>query len=176
MRYQPIPPELFVEHRRRFAEQLPPGALCVIHANDVAHTNGDGTRSFIQNSNLFWLTGIDQEETILLLYPDSPAPEFREVLFIRQTNAHLAIWEGPKLSRENATEISGIQQVKWTTAFEGLLKKFMTEIETVFLLSEHHPNGSLDLETRNQRFAGWCRRSFPCISITMQLPSSIHCA
>jgi Xaa-Pro aminopeptidase len=161
MRYDPIPSALFIENRKRFAEQLLPGALCILHSNDVAQTNGDGTRSFIQNSNLFWLTGIDQEETILLFFPDSPVSQRRTVLFIRKTSASLAIWEGNKLTKDEATEISGIAHVYWTISFESVLKRAMVETSMVFLCVDHHPGRTLGPLGKNHRFAQWCRTEYP---------------
>jgi Xaa-Pro aminopeptidase len=161
MRYHPIPSALFIGNRRRFIETLPPGAFCVIHSNDVQPTNADGTRSFIQNSNLFWLTGIDQEETILLLFPDCPVPERREILFIRQTNEHIAIWEGNKLSKEIASEISGISRIQWTSSFDGIFKKCMSEASQVFLSLDQHAGKPPGPEGLSHRFANTCRKDYP---------------
>jgi len=161
MRYQPIPAELFIENRKRFERQLPPGALCVVHSNDVQQTNADGTRSFIQNSNLFWLTGIDQEETILILFPDSPSTQRREVLFIRKTDAQIATWEGSKLSKEQTRQLSGVEHVRWTSSFEDVLKRVMADATQVFLCLDHHPGRTLGPQNKNHRFALWCRKEFP---------------
>ncbi len=161
MRHQPIPSSLFIANRRRFIEKLPPGAFAVFHSNDLSQTNADGTRAFVQNSNLFWLTGIDQEETILVLYPDSPIPERREMLFIRQTNEHTVIWEGNKLTKDEATLISGIEQVHWVPSFESLFKKLMAETDVVFLSTDQHPGRSLGPVSRNHRFVYWCKEEFP---------------
>lgn len=161
MRYQPIPSALFTENRRRFIEKLSPGALCVLQSNDIPQTNADGTRAFVQNSNLFWLTGIDQEETVLVLYPDSHLPERRMMLFVRQTSEHTAIWEGNKLSKEEAFAVSGIEQVHWTGSFESYFKKLMSETDLVFLSTDHHPGRNLGPHGRNHRFVNWCKEEFP---------------
>ena len=161
MRYQPIASKLFEENRRRFAAQLPPDALCIIHSNDVIQTNADGTCSFVQNSDLFWLTGIDQEETILIFFPDSSSEQRREVLFIRKTDAHTAIWEGNKLRRDEATALSGIRHVHWTSAFEGILKRVMAETSEVFLCVNQHPGRISGPQNQNHRWALWCRNAYP---------------
>ena len=161
MRYQAIPSTLFTENRHRFIEKLPPGALCILQSNDIPQTNADGTRAFVQNSNLFWLTGIDQEETILVLYPDSPLSERRVMLFIRQTNEHTAIWEGNKLTKDAATGVSGIEHIHWTSSFEPAFKKLMSETDLVFLSIDHHPGRSFGPFARNHRFVHWCKEEFP---------------
>ena len=96
MRYLPIDNILFIENRKKFTAQLPPGAVAIFHSNDIMPTNADGVRPFIQDSYLFWLTGIDQEESICVLFPDSPEKKQREMLFLKQTSEHIAIWEGHK--------------------------------------------------------------------------------
>lgn len=161
MRYQPIPSTLFVENRKRFTASLPPGSACMIHSNDVPQTNADGTRRFVQNSSLFWLTGIDQEETILILFPDAPATERREMLFVRPTNAHLAIWEGEKLTREDATEISGIDHVHWASSFDAMFRKVMSEAGQIWLFADHHPGRQHGPLSRNHRFALSCKEEYP---------------
>ncbi|MGB3587567.1 MAG: aminopeptidase P N-terminal domain-containing protein, partial [Tunicatimonas sp.] len=94
MKYHPVNSALFVENRRRLLAQLKPHSLVVLNSNDIMPTNADGTMKFVQNSDLFYLTGIDQEESVLLLFPDFPDESFREILFIRETNEEIAIWEG----------------------------------------------------------------------------------
>src|SRR2546423_12770744 len=113
----PVDPALFVTNRRRLAERLMSSSLAVVNANDVMPTSADGTMGFHQNADLYYLTGINQEETILLLAPDAFDEKLREVLFIRQPNEHLAIWEGHKLSKKEATAASGGKNVKWLHEF-----------------------------------------------------------
>ena len=113
MKYVKTNPELFITNRERLKKLLVPGALVVVNSNDIMPTNADGTMGHQQNSDLYYLTGINQEETILLLCPDHPNPAFREILFLRETNELLTIWEGHKYSREEAAAISGISCVRW---------------------------------------------------------------
>lgn len=161
MRYRPAPAEFFVENRRRLAALLPPGALVIVHANDVMPTNADGTLGFTQNSDLYYLSGIDQEETVLMLFPDAPDPKHREILLVRETTEQIAIWEGVKLSQEEARARSGIQKVVWTSEFESLFRQLMCQAAVVFLNGNEHPRAVLAVESRELRFARRCRHEYP---------------
>src|SRR5919112_2350244 len=100
MRYLPIGKELFIQNRQNLAKLLPAYAMAIFHANDIMPTNADGTMGFRQNNDLFYLSGIDQEESILLMFPDSQEPKHREILFLRETSELIAIWEGHKYTKE----------------------------------------------------------------------------
>ena len=113
MKYDKLPTELFVDNRKRFTAALKPNSIAIFHSNDEHPWNGDATFHFKQNSDLFWLSGIDQEDTYLLLYPDCAIPEMREVLFIKRTNETMIIWNGHKLTQAQAREVSGIQSIFW---------------------------------------------------------------
>src|SRR6187200_104616 len=102
MKYLPIGKELFIENRRKFVKELNPGSIAIFNSNDIMPTNADGSMPFRQNNDLFYLTGIDQEETMLLVFPDAKEENNREILFIKETNEHIAIWEGKKLTKEEA--------------------------------------------------------------------------
>src|SRR5688572_11773311 len=117
MRYDKIKPDLFINNRKNLVKNLKKNSVAVVNANDVMPTNSDGTMRFRQNSDLFYLTGVDQEETILVICPDFPEAKYREVLFLRETNETIATWEGHKLTKEEATELTGIQTVMWTSEF-----------------------------------------------------------
>lgn len=138
-----------------------PSSIAILHANDLMPSNADGTRSFIQNADLFYLSGIDQEETILLLFPEAPEPQFREVLFIRETNDELVTWQGPQLSREEASALSGITAVKWTKDFESVFRSLSLEAEHIFLNTNEHVRAQPVVETRDMRFIRWCKQHFP---------------
>src|SRR3954464_1814669 len=125
MRYENIGSELFISNRKRLVEELKDNSIVVINANDVMPTNSDGTLRFRQNSDLFYLTGVDQEETILAICPDFPDKKYREVLFLRETNEHIATWEGHKLTKEEARELTGIETVLWTSEFPKLFNTMM---------------------------------------------------
>ena len=161
MRYAPIDPQLFVANRANLKRLLPPNSLAIINANDILPTNADGMLPLRQNSDLFYLTGIQQEESVLLLYPDAHEEKYREVLFVRQPNALMETWEGHKLTKDEAHEISGAARVEWLTEFSGLLRRLMCECEHVFLNSNEHKRASILVETRDARFARELREQYP---------------
>ena len=113
MRYQSLPSTVFKKNRKEFAKEMLPNSIALLASNDIQVTNADDSMGFAQNNDLFYLSGIDQEETILLLYPDAYKAENKEVLFIKETNEQIKIWEGDKLTKEQATAISGINRVEW---------------------------------------------------------------
>jgi Xaa-Pro aminopeptidase len=133
MRYSQINPNLFIDNRKRFAAQMQPGSCAIFHSNDLMPRNGDAYHNWKQNSDLFYLTGVDQEETVLFLFPDCPNPKFREVLFIRQTNEHIAVWEGKKLNQEEAKEATGVDNVQWYHNYESALHPFVLMSESIYL-------------------------------------------
>lgn len=157
----PLPSALFTLNRDRLTQYLLPHALVVLNANDVMPTNADGTMDHFQNADLYYLTGIHQEETILLLAPDAFDPNHREILFVRQPNEHLAIWEGRKLAKEQATNVSGINNVKWLSDFPVIFRQLMCEMENVYLNTNEHPRADIDVETRDARFVRECQQRYP---------------
>ncbi len=161
MRYAPIDPQLFVENRTRLKQLLPPRSLAVVNANDILPSNADGTLGYVQNADLFYLTGIDQEETILLLFPDAHDEKLREILFLREPNETLATWEGHKLTKEVARKRTGIKEVRWLTEFPMVFRGLMCEAEQAFLNSNEHKRASAEVETRDERFVQRVRRQFP---------------
>ena len=161
MRYSPIPNSLFINNRKRFVKELQPGSLALFNSNDIMPTSADGTMSFIQQTDIFWLSGIDQEESILLIFPDSKLPEHREILFVKETSEQIAIWEGEKLTKKKATEVSGIQTVYWLSMFKTIFHQLMCECEQVFLNSNEHLRLYAETETRDARFVKWCQEKYP---------------
>ncbi len=161
MRYDSVDPEFFVRNRANLLEKLQPNTLVVIHANDIMPTNADGTMIFRQNNDLFYLTGVDQEETVLVLCPDAANEADREILFVRETSEHIAIWEGDKLTKEQATAVSGIKNVRWVATFDDVLKTLAPQMETLSLHSNEHPRAHPVVETRNRRFIRECQERFP---------------
>jgi len=136
-------------------------SLAVINANDVPPTNADGTLALRQNSDLFYLTGIEQEETILLLYPDADEEEHREVLFLREPSEALAIWEGRKLTQAEARRISGVQTVLGLSEFRGLFHRLMCECDHAYLNTNEHKRAVIEVETRDARFFQDCLARYP---------------
>ena len=161
MRYSPIPNSLFINNRKRFVKELKPGSLAVFNSNDVMPTSADGTMPFKQNTDIFWLSGIDQEESILLICPDSKVPEHREILFVKETNEHIAIWEGAKLNKAQATEVSGVKTVYWTSQFKTVLHQLMCESEQVYLNTNEHLRATVEVETRDARFVKRYKDQYP---------------
>jgi Xaa-Pro aminopeptidase len=163
MRYKQINKSLYINNRKRLTAELKPGSLAVFNANDIMPTNADGTMRFRQNSDLFYLTGVDQEETVLLLFPDHPDKKFREVLFLRETSELIATWEGHKLTKEEAKTLSGIETILWTTDFNRLLNTALTMggAEFIYLNTNEHYRADVSVESRDSRFIRWCKEKYP---------------
>ena len=161
MRYQSIDPKFFVTNRSNLSRLLPPNALAAVNANDILPTNADGTLRLRQSSDLFYLTGVDQEESILLLYPDAHDEKFREILFLRETSDLIAIWEGHKLTKEEARKRTGIQRIEWLSDFRPIFHRLMCEAEHVYLNSNEHKRAAIEVETREARFVEDTMRRYP---------------
>lgn len=161
MKYLPINNSLFIENRQRLAQLLKPKSIAIFNSNDPMPTNADGTMGFQQNSDLFYLSGIDQEESILLLFPDSPNPAHREVLFLRETSELIAIWEGYKYTKEHAREVSGVQSIYWMSQFEAVLTTLVFEAEHIYLNSNEHIRNHSVVQTRDAKFILWAKEHFP---------------
>lgn len=161
MRYQPIDPKLFIENREKLTRLLLPNSLAIVNANDVLPTNADGTFALQPNSDLFYLTGVEQEESLLLLYPDAHEENMREILFLRETSELLAIWEGHKLTKDEARAVSGIKRVEWLSEFRPLFHRLMCECEHVYLNTNEHKRAVIEVETREARFVRDAQRRYP---------------
>lgn len=162
MKYLPIGKELFEYNRKRIKPLLnKEGAIAILNSNDIMPTNADGTMPFKQNSDIFYLSGIDQEESILVLFPGHPDENLREILFIKETNEHIAIWEGHKYTKEEATQTSGIKTVYWLSQFESIFTTLMAQAKYVYLNSNEHIRAVVEVETRDARFVKWCKEKFP---------------
>jgi Xaa-Pro aminopeptidase len=160
MRYRPINPQLFINNRARLAKHLLTNSLVVVNANDILPTNADGSLLLRQSSDLFYLSGIDQEETILLVYPDAHEENMREILFVRETSELLATWEGHKLTKEGACKVSGIKRVEWLSEFRPLFHRLMCECDHVYLNSNEHKRAVIEVETREARFVRDTQRRY----------------
>ena len=161
MRYEPISNELFIQNRENLAKRMKPRSVAVVHANDIMPTNADGTMKFTQNSNLFYLSGVDQEESIVLIAPDFPDEKMREILFLRETNEEIAVWEGHKLTKDEGTRTSGIDNIRWTKEFDKLFYTILAECDHVYLDSNEHIRNASEVETRNGRFVRECKDKYP---------------
>ncbi len=161
MKYDLIDSALFITNRQRLYKLLKDKSMVVLNSNDIMPTNADGTMNFMQNSDLFYLSGIDQEETILVLFPNHPDPKFREVLFVRETNDHIAVWEGAKLTKEQARAVSGIARIYWTHQFESIFKLMVFEAEYVYLNQNEHTRNDSSTQTRETRFVSQFKERYP---------------
>ena len=161
MKAVPLPSALFTLNRERLVKKFLPRSLAVLNANDIMPTNADGSMGHLQNADLFYLTGIHQEETILLLAPDAFDPHHREILFLREPSEPLKIWEGHKLTKEQAAKISGIKNVKWLSEFPVIFRQVICELENVFLNSNEHQRADATVETRDTRFVRDVQKNFP---------------
>jgi len=161
MKYQPIDKNLFIKNRQKFVHNLKPSSIALFKSNDIFPTNADGVMPFRQNNDLFYLSGIDQENSTLLLFPDAPDPKYREILFIQETNEHIAIWEGQKLNKKQAEEISGIATIYWNTDFESVLNILIFEAHNIYLNSNEHTRRENQVITQEMRFSNWCKTQFP---------------
>ena len=159
MKYNSLNKDIFNKNRALFSQKFEKNSLAIFNSNDIMPTNADGTMPFKQNSDLFWLSGIDQEESVLIIVNNNSA--FEELLFLKETNEHIAIWEGAKLSKLEAQKNSGIQKVYWLDELEHFLKDKISEIDNVYLNKNIHARSSSEVQTRDDRFRNKIKNQFP---------------
>jgi len=170
MRYTPLSASTYREHRARFRQHMEKGGLAIFHSNDIMPTSADGHMPFKQASDILHLTGIDQEETILLLFPDAADPKDREILFVRETSELIAIWEGAKFSQQEAHDLSGIATVLWTSSYEATLKRLVPQCEHLYLNSNEHLRQHNEVETREDRRNKELRAQYPLHGVKRSAP------
>ncbi len=170
MRYIPLSASHYSANRRRFTEKMKPGGLAIFCSNDTYPTSADGHRSFWQSSDLFYLCGVDQEETILVIFPDSFHAMHKEILFVKETSETIAIWEGAKLTKEQARAHTGVHTVYWLSEFERVLRTVLAEATCVYLNSNEHTRAHVEVETREMRFSRWFREHYPHYSVERSAP------
>ena len=170
MRYAPLTAATYREHRARFRQQMEKGGLAIFHSNDIMPTSADGSMPFKQASDIFYLSGIDQEETILLFFPDAVDAKDREILFVRETNEHIAVWEGSKFTQKEAAELSGIATVLWTSSYEATIKRLVPQCEYLYLNSNEHLRQGNEVETREVRKNAETRAQFPLHGVKRSAP------
>src|SRR5438034_234665 len=161
MRHTPLDPQLFIENRERLRRLMLKNSLAVVNANDIPSTNADGTLAMPVGSDLFYLSGVEQEETILLLYPNADDEKHREILFLREPTPEIELWEGHKLTRDEARQLTGIKNVRWLSEFRRLFHRLMCECEHVYLNSNEHKRAVIEVETREARFVADTLRRYP---------------
>jgi Xaa-Pro aminopeptidase len=163
MRHEPIGKELFITNRKRLLKKLDSTSLVVFNSNDIMPSNADGTLGYIQNSDLYYMSGIHQEDSMVVLCPGFPDKKYREVLFIKEPNELMEKWEGHKLTKKEATEISGIETVVWVSGFEKLFHHMMTMggVSQVYLNTNEHYRSEVTVQSRDARFINWCKKTYP---------------
>ena len=173
-KYEQISSSLFVKNRKKFTEKMQPKSLAIFNSNDIYPVSSDSTMPFAQHRDIFYLSGVDQEESILLIFPDAYKEEHREILFLRETNEHIAIWEGEKLTKEKATEVSGVKSVFWLSDFDRIFYNLMNEAENIYLNRNEHYRAVLEVQTREDRFIERVKKEFPLHEILRSNPILQH--
>ena len=161
MKYHQIDRQLFIKNREKFIAKMQAHSLAVFNSNDIYPVSADSTLAFAQHRDIFYLSGVNQEESILILFPDAPKPEHRELLFLKETNEHIAVWEGAKLNKTQAFETSGIKTVYWLQDFEKVFFELMTQTQAVYINTNEHYRANVVTETREARFISWCQQKYP---------------
>ena len=161
MRYIHAGKELYMQNRKNFSKRINSSSIAIFNSNDTSPTSADGTLPFIQQTDIFYLSGIDQEESILLIFPDAHENHNREILFIKETNEEISIWEGHKYTKDEAREISGIQSIFWVSQFDEIFNSLVFQAEFIYLNSNEHLRAKNVVETRDGRFTDWCKSNYP---------------
>ncbi|MFD2725012.1 aminopeptidase P family protein [Hyunsoonleella rubra] len=170
MKYLPIDRQLFIKNRSKFIAKMKPNSLAVFNSNDIYPISADSTMPFQQHRDIFYLSGVDQEESVLVLFPDCPKEKNREILFLKETNEHIAIWEGEKLTKERAFEVSGVKTVYWLQDMEKVLFEIMTQCDTIYINTNEHYRSNVEVETREDRFTKWLKEKYPAHAVAKSNP------
>lgn len=170
MKYHPIDNSLFIKNRKNFTAKMKPKSIAVFNSNDIYPISADSIMPFQQHRDIFYLSGVDQEESILLLFPDAKKEKHREILFLKETNDHIAVWEGAKLTKQEAYEVSGVQTVYWLQDLEKIFFEIMAECETVYVNTNEHYRASVQTQTREDRFTLWWKSKYPAHSVAKSNP------
>ena len=170
MKYHQINSQLFIKNRAKFTSQMKPNSLAVFNSNDIYPVSADSTLPFSQHRDILYLCGVDQEESILLLFPDAPYDELKEILFLKETNAHIAVWEGEKLTKDRAFEVSGIKNVIWLQDFHKTLRELMSYCDMIYINTNEHYRAHIETETREARFVKWWKENYPAHQVAKSNP------
>ncbi|HNP53950.1 MAG TPA: aminopeptidase P N-terminal domain-containing protein, partial [Ferruginibacter sp.] len=161
MKYLPLDPAIFIQNRKRFTDRMDRQSIAIFNSNDELPTNGDALHGFRQNSDLYWLTGIEQEDTMLILFPDNPDPKFREVLVLVRPNELKEKWDGFRLRVNEARAISGIHTIVWLDSIEGMLQPWVHLADTIYLNSNENDRKANWVPVRDYRYAAQMRERYP---------------
>lgn len=170
MKYVPLKSNLYIKNRQKFVSQMKPNAVAVFNSNDIYPVSADSTLPFAQHRDILYLSGVDQEESILLLFPDAPYEHLKEILFLRKTNDHIAVWEGEKLTKDHAFEVSGIKSVYWLQDFHKILKEVMAYASVMYINTNEHYRANIETETREARFVKWWKEHYPAHQVEKSNP------
>ena len=170
MKYHQIDRQLFIKNRKKFTAAMKPNSVAIFNSNDIYPVSADSTLPFAQHRDIFYLSGVDQEESILLLFPDAPYESLKEILFLKETNDHIAVWEGEKLTKERAFEVSGVKTVIWLQDFHKTLKEVMAYSDTMYINTNEHYRASVDTQTREDRFIKWWKENYPAHKVEKSNP------
>ena len=170
MKYEKLQQELFIKNRDKFTAKMKSNSLAVFNSNDIFPISADSTMPFQQHRDIFYLSGVDQEESILVLFPDAQNENHKEILFLKETNETIAIWEGEKLSKQQAFELSGIRTVYWLQQFDNILNQLMAEADGIYFNKNEHLRAANDVETREDRFIKKCKNQYPAHAVYKSAP------
>jgi Xaa-Pro aminopeptidase len=170
MKYDRIDSTLFIENRKKFIKEMTTSSVAVFNSNDIFPISADSTMPFQQHRDIFYLSGGDQEESILVLAPNASNPAHREMLFLRETNEHIAVWEGEKLTKEAAFEVSGIKNVYWLDQFDTIFNTVMAESNAIYFNTNEHLRADTTVETREDRFIKATKNKYPAHQVLKSAP------
>jgi Xaa-Pro aminopeptidase len=170
MKYHQIDSQLYIKNRAKFIAQMKPNAVAIFNSNDIYPVSADSTLPFAQHRDILYLSGVDQEESILLLFPDAPYDNLKEILFLRETNEKIAVWEGEKLTKERAIAVSGVKNIIWLQDFHKTLQQIMAYADMMYINTNEHYRATIETETREARFVKWWKNQYPAHQVAKSNP------
>ena len=170
MKYKPLSKSFYQNTRKSFMAEMEPKSLAIFNSNDIYPISADSVMPFEQHRDIFYLSGIDQEESIIILFPDAIDPKHKEIAFVKKTNSHIAVWEGPKLDKEKTYELSGIKTVYWLEDFKDVFQELSTQCNKFYFNTNEHYRQAVETETREDRFIKWCKNQYPAHNVAKSNP------
>ena len=170
MKYKPLSKSFYQNTRKSFMAEMEPNSLAIFNSNDIYPISADSVMPFEQHRDLFYLSGIDQEESIIILFPDAIDPKHKEIAFVKKTNSHIEVWEGPKLNKEKTYDLSGIKTVYWLEDFKDIFQELSTQCNKFYFNTNEHYRQAVETETREDRFIKWCKNQYPAHNVAKSNP------
>ena len=170
MKYKPLSKSFYQNTRKSFMAEMEPNSLAIFNSNDIYPISADSVMPFEQHRDIFYLSGIDQEESIIILFPDAIDPKHKEIAFVKKTNSHIEVWEGPKLNKEKTYELSGIKTVYWLEDFKDIFQELSTQCNKFYFNTNEHYRQAVETETREDRFIKWCKNQYPAHNVAKSNP------